>query len=45
MLARVLRHLDAIEEQKAWTFVLHDVSGHDLRGIADITGVSVSAAQ
>lgn len=45
MLARVLRHLDAIEEQKAWTFVLHDVCGHDLREISDITGVSVSAAQ
>ncbi len=45
MLARVLRHLDAIEEQKAWTFVLHDVCGHDLREISEITGVSVSAAQ
>ncbi len=45
MLARVLRHLDTVEEQKAWTFVLHDVCGHDLREISDITGVSVSAAQ
>jgi RNA polymerase sigma-70 factor (ECF subfamily) len=45
MLARVLRHLDAVDEQKAWTFVLHDVCGHDLREISDITGVSVSAAQ
>lgn len=42
---RVLGHLDAIDEVKAWTFVLHDVYGYDLREVAEITDVSVSAAQ
>jgi RNA polymerase sigma-70 factor (ECF subfamily) len=45
LMQRVLAHLDQIDEAKAWTFVLHDVCGHDLREIAQITGVSVSAAQ
>jgi RNA polymerase sigma-70 factor (ECF subfamily) len=42
---RVLVHLDTIDENKAWTFVLHDVCGYDLREIAEITGVGVAAAQ
>jgi RNA polymerase sigma-70 factor (ECF subfamily) len=42
---RVLSHLDSIEENKAWTFVLHDVCGYDLREIAQITQVTVTAAQ
>jgi RNA polymerase sigma-70 factor (ECF subfamily) len=45
LMQRVLAHLDTIDENKAWTFVLHDVCGHDLREIAQITGVSVAAAQ
>jgi RNA polymerase sigma-70 factor (ECF subfamily) len=42
---RVLGHLDAVDEAKAWTFVLHDVCGYDLREIARITGVRITAAQ
>jgi RNA polymerase sigma-70 factor (ECF subfamily) len=45
VMRRVLAHLDAIDEAKAWTFVLHDVCGYDLREIAEITGVSPAAAQ
>jgi RNA polymerase sigma-70 factor (ECF subfamily) len=45
LMQRVLAHLDKIDESKAWTFILHDVWGHDLREIAQITGVSVAAAQ
>jgi RNA polymerase sigma-70 factor, ECF subfamily len=45
LMERVLKHLDQIDDAKAWTFVLHDVCGHDLREIAQITGVSVAAAQ
>jgi RNA polymerase sigma-70 factor (ECF subfamily) len=42
---RVRAHLGRIDEAKAWTFVLHDVCGYDLREIAHITGVTVAAAQ
>ena len=45
MLRRVLAHLDAVDDVKAWAFVLHDVCGYDLREIARITGVTTAAAQ
>ncbi len=45
LMQRVRKHLDAIDENKAWTFLLHDACGYDLQEIAQITGVSVSAAQ
>lgn len=44
-LKRVMTHLDAIDETKAWTYVLHDVCGYDLREVAQITDSSVAAAQ
>lgn len=45
LLARVRMHLDALAPDKAWTVVLHDVCGYDLREISEITATSVSAAQ
>jgi RNA polymerase sigma-70 factor (ECF subfamily) len=37
--------LGGVSEDKAWTFLLHDVCGFDLREIATITGVTPAAAQ
>jgi RNA polymerase sigma-70 factor (ECF subfamily) len=45
VVGRVRAHLAEIDDTKAWTFLLHDVWGYDLREIAAITGVSVAAAQ
>ena len=45
VMQRVRGHLEGIDASKAWTFLLHDVCGYDLQEIAEITGVSVSAAQ
>lgn len=44
-LKRVMAHLAGIEESKAWTYMLHDVCGYDLREVAQITSSSVAAAQ
>lgn len=45
VLRRVRSHLAEIDPVKAWTLVLHDAGGYDLKEIAAITGASVSAAQ
>jgi RNA polymerase sigma-70 factor (ECF subfamily) len=42
---RLRGHLDELEPNKAWTYLLHDVCGYDLQEIAKITEVSVAAAQ
>jgi RNA polymerase sigma-70 factor (ECF subfamily) len=45
LMQRVRKHVAEIDENKAWTFLLHDACGYDLQEIAQITGVSVAAAQ
>lgn len=45
LLTRVRAHLDACDPVKAWTYVLHDVLGHTLAEVAEITGATLSATQ
>jgi RNA polymerase sigma-70 factor (ECF subfamily) len=45
LVERIREKLSALEPQKAFTFLLHDVLGFDLQEISVITGVSVAAAQ
>lgn len=45
VIARIRHHLSAMDENRAWTVMLHDVCGHDLREIAEITSCSIAAAQ
>jgi len=44
-IVRVGRELESMDQGRAWTFLLHDVYGYDLKEISQITGVSLSAAQ
>jgi RNA polymerase sigma-70 factor (ECF subfamily) len=44
-MVRAAQHLEAIDPNKAWAFVLHDVLGYDLSELAKTMGISVSAAQ
>jgi RNA polymerase sigma factor (sigma-70 family) len=45
LVQRARELLGCLSEEKAWTFLLHDVCGFDLREIASITGVTSTAAQ
>lgn len=42
---RVRGQLEKMDQNRAWTFLLHDVYGYDLKEVGQITGVSLSAAQ
>jgi RNA polymerase sigma-70 factor (ECF subfamily) len=45
VMARVQQHIDSLDPVKAWTLLLHEVCGYDLREIAEITESTVAAAQ
>jgi RNA polymerase sigma-70 factor (ECF subfamily) len=45
ILARVAVHLEKMNEGRAWTFVMHELMGYELKEIAEMTKVSLAAAQ
>jgi RNA polymerase sigma-70 factor (ECF subfamily) len=45
LLGRIAGHLDLMNADRVWAFLLHDVLGHDLLEIAEMTGTTVAAAQ
>lgn len=45
LVGRIREKLAGLDEDKTYAFLLHDVLGFDLAEIAQITGVSVAAAQ
>jgi RNA polymerase sigma-70 factor (ECF subfamily) len=45
ILARVSQHLEKMNEARAWTFVMHELMGYELKEIAEMTKVSLAAAQ
>jgi RNA polymerase sigma-70 factor, ECF subfamily len=42
---RISEHLAAMRPDRSWTFLLHDVCGYSLEEIAQMSGISVAAAQ
>lgn len=44
-IGRVRGELEQMDANRAWTFLLHDVYGYDLKEVGQITGASLSAAQ
>ncbi len=42
---RIEKHLAAMNRDRAWAYLLHDVGGYSLEEIAHITGISTAAAQ
>jgi RNA polymerase sigma-70 factor (ECF subfamily) len=45
VLRRVTEHLQAMDQGRAWAFLLHDVHGYDVREMARILEISEAAAQ